>query len=87
MTKKIDKNQEFMTNEWGTKYLSSEYGWDNEIFQISSKKILCEVENDDAVIKKHNFKHQNDIHSKIRNDNDYDDWDYGTEPIYNIQNS
>jgi hypothetical protein len=22
------------------------------------------------------------LHEKIRNDEDYDDWDYGTEPTY-----
>ena len=87
MTKKVDKDQNFMSEEWGTKYLSSEYGWDNEIFQISSQQVLREVENDDVVIKKHNFKYQNDIHLKIRNDADYDDWDYGTEPTYNVLNS
>ena len=27
-------------------------------------------------------KKQNEIHSKIRNDDDYDDWSYGTEPTY-----
>lgn len=32
--------------------------------------------------KKHDFKTQNDIHEKIRNDDDYDDWEYGTEPIF-----
>jgi len=32
--------------------------------------------------KKHDFKTQNELHEKIRNDEDYDDWDYGTEPTY-----
>ena len=31
---------------------------------------------------RHDFKKQNEIHSKIRNDDDYDDWGYGTEPTY-----
>jgi hypothetical protein len=31
---------------------------------------------------RHNFEHQNTIHKKIRNDDDYDDWEYGTEPTY-----
>jgi hypothetical protein len=22
------------------------------------------------------------LHEKIRNDDDYDDWEYGTEPVY-----
>ncbi|AOV61550.1 hypothetical protein BOW92_gp167 [Synechococcus phage S-WAM1] len=29
----------------------------------------------------HDFEHQNEIHKKIRNDEDYDDWEYGTEPL------
>jgi hypothetical protein len=32
--------------------------------------------------KRHNFEIQNKIHQNIRNDDDYDDWEYGTEPIY-----
>lgn len=32
--------------------------------------------------KRHNFKIQNELHEKIRNDDDYDDWEYGTEPIF-----
>jgi hypothetical protein len=26
-------------------------------------------------------KGEKEIHEKIRNDDDYDDWEYGTEPI------
>lgn len=79
MTKKVDKNQNFMKNEWGTEYLSSEYGWESK---IETKKMLREISNDDLTPKKHNFFQQNEIHSKIRNDEDYDDWEYGTEPLY-----
>ncbi|TGG79887.1 MAG: hypothetical protein ERJ67_07400 [Aphanocapsa feldmannii 277cV] len=28
----------------------------------------------------HDFKAQSEVHRKIRNDADYDDWVYGTEP-------
>jgi len=28
------------------------------------------------------FEKQNRIHKQIRNDDDYDDWEYGTEPTY-----
>jgi hypothetical protein len=31
---------------------------------------------------KHKFIKQNELHEKIRNDEDYDDWSYGTEPNY-----
>jgi hypothetical protein len=36
----------------------------------------------DGSVQKHDLSKQNEIHKKIRNDNDYDDWEYGTEPIY-----
>lgn len=29
----------------------------------------------------HNFDVQKELHQRIRNDPDYDDWDYGTEPL------
>jgi hypothetical protein len=29
----------------------------------------------------HNFAVQKDLHQQIRNDPDYDDWEYGTEPL------
>ena len=83
MTKQVDKDQNFMKSEWGTRYLSSEYGWESK---IAPQKMLREIANDDLTPKKHGFYHQNDIHSKIRNDNDYDDWEYGTEPIYESKN-
>ena len=50
--------------------------------QISEQKMLREISNDDLTPKKHDFYHQNEIHEKIRNDEDYDDWFYGTEPSY-----
>jgi hypothetical protein len=37
-------------------------------------------------VKRKNFTLQNEIHSKIRNDHDYDDWEYGTEPLYGAKN-
>jgi|LakMenEpi03Aug12_release.lakeMendotaPanAssembly.Ray.scaffolds.fasta_scaffold01073_34 hypothetical protein len=29
----------------------------------------------------HDFEAQKQVHRKIRNDPDYDDWEYGTEPL------
>ena len=29
----------------------------------------------------HNFDAQKALHQQIRNDPDYDDWEYGTEPL------
>jgi hypothetical protein len=31
---------------------------------------------------RHDLKKQTELHEKIRNDEDYDDWEYGTEPSY-----
>lgn len=45
-------------------------------------QMLREIGNDEIVPRKHNFVIQNEIHEKIRNDHDYDDWEYGTEPIW-----
>ena len=83
MTKHVDKDQDFMRNEWGTEYLSSEYGWDEK---IKKQKMLREIANDELTPKKHDFFNQNGIHSKIRNDEDYDDFEYGTEPLYESKN-
>lgn len=83
MTKKVDKDQNFMKNEWGTEFLASEYGWDDK---IQKQKMLREIANDDITPKKHDFMVQNELHSKIRNDADYDDWEYGTEPLYESKN-
>ena len=83
MTKKVDKNQNFMKEEWGTEFLASEYGWEEK---VSKQKMLREIVNDDITPKKHDFAIQNEIHQKIRNDKDYDDWEYGTEPLYELKN-
>ncbi len=31
--------------------------------------------------RSHDFDVQKELHQKIRNDPDYDDWEYGTEPL------
>jgi hypothetical protein len=54
--------------------------------EINQKKMLREIANDLLTPKKHDFTVQNEIHEKIRNDNDYDDWEYGTEPLYESKN-
>lgn len=76
MGKPSDRNKEIMYELWGTNSLTSDYG------SLQRKKMLREITNDDLTPKKHNFKVQNELHSKIRNDDDYDDWEYGTEPLY-----
>ena len=79
MTKQVDKDQNFMENQWGTEYLTSEDGWEDK---IEPQKMLREIANDLLTPKKSDFVVQNEIHEKIRNDDDYDDWSYGTEPNY-----
>ena len=78
MTKKVDKDHNYMHEMWGTSYLSGDYGWEEN---IKKQKMLREIANDNLTPKKHDFFHQNEIHENIRNDKDYDDWEYGTEPI------
>jgi hypothetical protein len=73
-----DRNAEFMRQTWGTSELVTDYG------TLEEKKMLREINNDVLVPKKHDFATQNEIHEKIRNDEDYDDWEYGTEPLYEV---
>jgi len=68
MTKPTDKDENFMKNGGQTPF--------------EGKRVLQEIVNDDVKSKKHDFRNQNEIHARIRNDEDYDDWEYGTEPIY-----
>jgi len=34
-----------------------------------------------AEVPLHDFSVQKEVHRQIRNDPDYDDWEYGTEPL------
>ncbi len=34
-----------------------------------------------VAMQPHNFDVQRELHQRIRNDPDYDDWEYGTEPL------
>jgi hypothetical protein len=63
-----NRNVNFMRQTWGADHLD--------------KKMLREINNDLLTPKKHDFQIQNELHEKIRNDEDYDDWEYGTEPLY-----
>ena len=45
-----------------------------------TKKLVTDYEKPN--ISRHNLKKQTELHEKIRNDEDYDDWEYGTEPSY-----
>jgi len=85
----VDRNSEYMREMWGTTRLVSDYGsmrpnndFLDNLANDQHQKMLREIANDDLTPKKHDFKTQNELHEKIRNDEDYDDWDYGTEPYY-----
>jgi hypothetical protein len=70
----VDRDKNYMYDMWGTDRLVTDYG------EVPQKRVIQEVMHDTA--PKHDFKKQVELHEKIRNDEDYDDWDYGTEPIY-----
>jgi hypothetical protein len=52
------------------------------ISENSQKRVIQEIMHDLA--PRHDFKKQVELHEKIRNDEDYDDWGYGTEPTYGL---
>lgn len=70
----VDRDREYMLNMWGTNKLITDYEHPRD------KKVLQEIMHDLA--PKHDLKRQTDLHEKIRNDDDYDDWDYGMEVSY-----
>jgi len=72
-----DRDSNYMKEMWGTTGLITDY-WQ----RTPKPKMLREIAEDDMTPKKHDFKVQKEIHEKIRNDDDYDDWEYGTEPIF-----
>jgi len=70
----VDRNSDYMREMWGTTKLITDYD------QEPPKRVIQEVMHDLA--PKHDLKKQIELHEKIRNDDDYDDWEYGTEPMY-----
>lgn len=75
-----DRDSSYMREMWGTSGLITDY-WSKTPGDLK-KQMLREINNDNMTPKKHDFAVQKEIHEKIRNDNDYDDWEYGTEPIF-----
>lgn len=70
----VDRDKNYMYQMWGTTKLVTDYQNQNQ------KKVIQEIMHDNA--PKHDLKRQTELHEKIRNDDDYDDWEYGTEPSY-----
>lgn len=79
----VDMNLDCMKTMWGTTKLITNH---NECDEVPQKRVLQEIMHDDLHPKKHNLIEQmieqTNLHKKIRNDVDYDDWEYGTEPTY-----
>jgi len=85
----VDRDSNYMREVWGTTRLVTDYVGNEKMHDFldnlgnhQHQKMLREIANDDLTPKKHDFAIQNELHEKIRNDEDYDDWDYGTEPTY-----
>lgn len=74
-----NRSSKYMKEMWGTSKLITDY---NSTPKKLKQKMLREINEDEMTPKKHNFETQNEIHERIRNDDDYDDWNYGTEPIF-----
>ena len=72
----IDRNKDYMREMWGTAKPIT----DNDTDKEKPKRVIQEIMHDFA--PKHDLKKQTELHERIRNDEDYDDWDYGTEPTY-----
>jgi len=72
----VDRDKEYMYKMWGTTDLVTDYHVKLE------KRTIQEIMHDDVPKNKHFLKEQAEMHEKIRNDKDYDDWEYGTEPTY-----
>jgi hypothetical protein len=70
-----DRDTNYMLDNWGTNKLITDY-------TITDNKVHMREIMHDENIQRHNLMEQNEIHKKIRNDLDYDDWEYGTEPTY-----
>ena len=73
----VDRDPDYMYQMWGTDKLITDY----TLSEQRPKKVIQEIMHDD-IGKKHHLKEQSNLHERIRNDEDYDDWEYGTEPSY-----
>ena len=72
----VDRDENYMYNMWGTKSLITDYTHDE------NNRVIQEIMHDDVPKSKHYLKEQTQIHQSIRNDDDYDDWEYGTDANY-----
>jgi hypothetical protein len=75
----VDRDSNYMYDRWGTNRLITDYG-SMKFIHEEKKEFIQEIM--DYEQQAHDLKKQNKLHEKIRNDEDYDDWEYGTEPAY-----
>jgi hypothetical protein len=80
----VDRDKNYMKEMWGTTKLVTDYGYESKITNLEAKPFISEGSH---FSHGHGFftsrvQKQGKIHENIRNDDDYDDWEYGTEPIY-----
>ena len=73
---KVDKGELFIqegmtliTDTKSDKYLNKPKNSYNELREVVGDHV-------------HDLERQTMLHEQIRNDDDYDDWEYGTEPSY-----
>ena len=76
----VDRDKNYMREMWGTSNLITDYWSMPKPTNDPEERVLSEVMHDTA--PHHNLKKQKELHEKIRNNEDYDDWEYGTEPTY-----
>jgi len=74
----VDRDSSYMHKMWGTTSLVTDYQ------NTQKNKVIQEIMHDDIPKNQHHLKEQSEMHQKIRNSEDYDDWEYGTEPNYGI---
>ena len=72
----VDRDSNYMHQMWGTARLITDYDVQEQ------PRTIQEIMHDDIPARKHYLKEQSEMHKQIRNQNDYDDWEYGTEPSY-----
>ena len=88
----VDRNANIMKKEFGTNKLVTDYGWEakmeanhdflDNLANHQHQILLRELDYEKNRKNLDKFKKTNDLHEKIRNDEDYDDWEYGTEPLF-----
>lgn len=93
----VDRDSNYMKESWGTTKLITDYGsleFSKKIEEIEADPFVAggghftygygffRERVDSQEKSEHDLKTQSELHEQIRNDDDYDDWEYGTEPVY-----